>query len=56
MAIYDFNPVEIIEISIMSFPSLVILTSFYTGRMLLVDFIEILTKSTKDDTNYTHQK
>ena len=24
--------------------------------MLLVDFIEISTKSTKDDTNYTHQK
>ena len=56
MVIYEFELEKIIEISIISLPSLDILTRLYTGRLFLIDYIEISTKIHQNNTNYTHQK
>ena len=48
--------IEIIEISIISYPSLVILTRLYTGRMFYGWFYRNFNKIHQNDTNYTHQK
>ena len=48
--------IEIIEISIISLPSLVILTRFYTSMIFYGWFYRNFDKIHQNDTNYTHQK
>ena len=56
MAIYEFEPEKLIEILIISLPSLVILTRFYTGMKFYGWFYQNFDKIHQNDTNYTHQK
>ena len=49
---------EIIKISIISLPTLVILTKYYTGSMIFGLFYRNFDKiyHLRDNTNYAHQK